>query len=99
MLTKPPKIVSKAIRDSAHGEICTLRIEGVCNHRTDTTVFAHLNSIWKGWGNKSPDLFGVYACSNCHQHLDAGKVSAEDQLRGLQETQMKLYKHELIQVK
>ena len=91
MFPKPPVIKSESITRSAHGELCTLRIEGVCNHRQATTVSAHLNSGSKGMGNKSPDIFTVYACSDCHLHLDAGKVSKADQLRALMETLLKLY--------
>lgn len=97
MYQKVPKIVSKAIRSSANGKQCTLRLDG-CDSGI-TTVFAHLNSRWKGTANKSPDLFGVYACYNCHLKLDANKVDAEDRLRALQETQMELYKMGLIEVK
>ena len=88
------KIVSKKIRASARDENCTLRI----NCMPGTTVFAHLNSRWKGVGNKSPDLFGVHACYACHILLDSGRVSAEDKLRALQETQMRLYEKGLIAV-
>lgn len=41
-------------------------------------------------GNKSPDLFGVYACMSCHVMLDSKRIDPADQLRALQETQMKL---------
>ena len=47
---------------------------------------------------KSPDLFGVYGCYWCHQLLDASKVDYQNQLRALQETQMKLYEKGLINV-
>ena len=96
---KPTKIVSKKIRKSAKNEVCSLRIPNVCNGKSDTTVFAHLNTRFKGVANKSPDLFGVYACSDCHSHLDQNLVNKEDQLRGLVETQMKLYMKGLIKVK
>lgn len=93
---KPNKIRSKKIRDSARGEACTLRLEG-CVFKTGV-VFAHINSKWKGMGNKSPDLFGCYACHKCHRVLDAGGVMVEDQLRALQETQIKLYEKGLIKI-
>lgn len=97
-LQKTPKIVSKKIRQSAKGQNCTIRYP-VCTNQTETTVFAHLNSKWKGMGNKSPDLFGVYACEFCHRKLDQGRVPASEQLRALQETQMLLYQQKLIEVK
>jgi len=96
MFPKPTKIKSKKIRDSAKGESCTLRL-GDCSGR-DTVVFAHLNSVYKGIGNKSPDIFGCYACYNCHQKLDAGEVEFEDQLMAMQETLMKLYQKRLIKI-
>lgn len=96
---KTPKIISQKIRSSAKGEDCSLRIPGVCNHDNNTVVFAHLNTRFKGIGNKSPDIFGVYACSECHTALDQNLVNKEDQLRGLTETQMKLYAKGLICVK
>lgn len=98
MYNKPAKIRSKAIRKSAKGENCTLRLIGCCIGN-ESVVFAHLNSGWKGTGNKSPDIFGCYCCHKCHAKLDSGQVSAEDQLRALQETQMKFYRKGLIEVK
>ena len=97
-LQKPNKIISKKIRASAKDEDCTIRNTLSCAYN-NTVVFAHLNSKNKGMGNKSPDLFGVYACISCHMDLDSGKVSYEDQLRALQETQIKLYEKGLIQIK
>lgn len=80
--------VSK-ITKSARGEDCSLRVSPNCGD-TETTVFCHLNSNYRGVGIKSPDLFGVYGCYECHLLLDASKVDYQDQLRALQETQMKL---------
>ena len=61
---------SKKIRDSARGEECTMQVFGVCNHNTDTTVYAHLNYEGGAMGAKSPDYSGCYACSDCHDFLD-----------------------------
>jgi len=36
----------------------------------ETTVLAHIESDAKGMGIKSPDFFGVYACSDCHDIID-----------------------------
>jgi hypothetical protein len=90
------KIVSKKIRLSANGESCSLRVSPHCED--STVVFCHLNSNYRGVGLKSPDLFGVYGCHQCHALLDANKVEAIDQLRALQETQMKLAEKQLIKV-
>ena len=91
-------IKSKKITDSAKGEACSLRTSFLCQD-DDTVVFCHLNTIYRGTAEKSPDLFGVYACSACHSELDNSRVSGTDQLRALVETQMKLYQKGLIEVK
>lgn len=63
-------IVSKAVRDSARDEECTLQIAGVCNYNWATTVFAHLPDESKGMSTKADDLSGCYACHACHDELD-----------------------------
>jgi len=101
---KTPKIRSKKIRQSAKGKACALRIPGVCNGNPEKTVFAHLPGN-KGIGTKNHDLFGVYACSDCHDWLDGRKenklcLNKEwEFLRALQETQIILYQQGLIEVK
>ena len=35
-------IKSKALRDSANGQSCTLNIVGVCDYSPETVVLAHL---------------------------------------------------------
>ena len=48
----------------------------ICNFDPATTVLAHIRaSNVAGWGQKPPDLCGVWACSNCHDVLD-GRVRA-----------------------
>jgi len=61
---------SKAIRQSAKGEDCTLNIAGVCNYNPETTVLAHLPDESKGMGRKSDDISACYACSDCHDVID-----------------------------
>lgn len=51
---------------SARGELCTLRITGVCNFNPETTVFAHTGS---GTAKRRTDK-GCYACSSCHDAID-----------------------------
>lgn len=85
------------IRKSAKGESCSLRVSPNCQDG-ETVVLCHLNSNYRGVGIKSPDLFGVYGCYWCHQLLDASQVDYRDQLRALQETQMKLIDKGLINV-
>jgi len=87
-------MVSK-ITKSARGESCSLRVSHNCQDG-ETVVLCHLNSNYRGVGIKSPDIFGVYGCYWCHQLLDTSKVDYQDQLRALQETQMKLIEKGLL---
>jgi hypothetical protein len=70
-------IVSKAIRESAKRQDCTLRIEGVCNYDNSTTVWAHLPDESKGMATKSDDISGCYACCDCHIWIDQ-KMSKDE---------------------
>jgi len=67
---------NKKITKSARGETCTLRLPG-CDGGGETTVWAHSNysEDGKGKGVKADDIFGCYACDNCHGILDGRKVS------------------------
>lgn len=56
------------ITKSARGEECQVRIPGVCNFNSETTIFAHLNG--GGMGFKQNDIHGAYCCSNCHDVVD-----------------------------
>jgi hypothetical protein len=58
----------KTLRESAKGQVCLVRIPGVCTHDSETTVLAHLNG--GGMGMKQPDIFGCFACNNCHSAID-----------------------------
>ena len=62
----------QAIRDSANGEQCHMRLEQVCNGRTDTTVWSHFPGLDadRGMGLKALDLCGTYACAACHDAVD-----------------------------
>ena len=63
MIPKHNHIRSKAIRDAARGEDCT-----ICGLNDDTTVFAHLDESWAGKGMriKADDIAGMFLCLNCH---------------------------------
>jgi len=100
------KIVSKAVRDSARDEQCTVNIAGVCSYRTDTTVFAHLPDESKGMGTKSDDLSGCYACMACHDVLDGRRrhvLSAEERewymRRAMVRTWRRLLEKKIITIK
>lgn len=69
---KTPKRKSQAIRDSARGEECTVRIVGACNSDPQTVVWSHLPSIdgGRGMGIKAIDEAGAYCCAGCHDAID-----------------------------
>ena len=59
-LQKPHRTVSKALRASARGEACTVRLSGVCNGGGETTVLAHLRMLGGGGTSYKPsDLSAV----------------------------------------
>ena len=90
---KAEKAISPAMRKAANGEACTMRIPGVCNHNTETTVLAHLRMFgWAGIAQKPPDFLAVFACHSCHDALDGRmgeRVSPTDILRALGETMIR----------
>lgn len=61
-----------AIRESANGEECHMRLPGACNGRTDTTVWSHYPGLDgdRGMGLKALDLCGCYTCAACHDAID-----------------------------
>lgn len=56
------------LRESARGQMCLVRIPGICNHDPETVVLAHLNG--GGMGMKHNDLFGAFCCEKCHSEYD-----------------------------
>jgi hypothetical protein len=59
------------LRDLARGQSCMVRIPGVCNWNTETTVLAHIRRPGNaGVALKPSDLCGVWACSSCHDEID-----------------------------
>ena len=69
---KTPEPWDKRIREAARDEECSIRIAGVCNFRTDTTVWCHLPGIagGRGMGFKAIDLCGAFGCVACHDVVD-----------------------------
>lgn len=60
------------LRQSARGRECQVRLENICNFDKDTTVLAHYRMIGiSGLAYKSADIWGSFACFNCHQVCDA----------------------------
>ena len=64
--------MSKAMRNSARGETCTLQIAGY-QHNPETTVAAHIG-FGEGDGTAKRLRPGeaniVYACNECHDAID-----------------------------
>lgn len=70
-----PKIDGRkvqAIRDSARGEECTVRIPGVCTFDAEKTIWSHapFGAAGKGRGIKAIDLAGAYCCTACDAVID-----------------------------
>lgn len=88
---------SKKIMNSAKGEDCALRLPGVCNFNSETTVAAHIGRV-RGMGHKCSDICIVYACSDCHREIDShGRAEyADDVNRAWEETLNKLINKRLV---
>lgn len=57
------------LRKLAQGQRCRVRLPGICDSGTDTTVLAHIKNGWCG-SLKPPDIVGVFACRPCHDVID-----------------------------
>lgn len=75
MIEKQVAIRSKAIRESARGQPCTLRLPG-CDGGGETTVLAHLPYGHRGMGRKANDLHAALCCRVCHDQLDGRALLA-----------------------
>ena len=93
------------LRKAAKDRGCTVRIPGVCNFNSATTVLAHIRLAGvSGMGMKSPDLLGAWACSACHDECDSRTHKSglsRDELRlalydGMARTIMQLHKEGLV---
>lgn len=91
-LTKRVAIRSKAIRDAANGESCT-----VCDRNDGTTVFCHLNEGWAGKGGnlKADDIAGFFGCQKCHDVYDGrgkyGRIGEWEITRAMYRTIRRLW--------
>lgn len=96
---------SRALRDSARGQPCQVRIPGVCNNDPATTILAHING--GGMGTKVSDLFGAFCCSSCHDLVDSRvrhKIYSGDDIelmhrQGVQRTQQYFLDSGLVELK
>lgn len=93
------------ITQSAKGQQCQVRLEGICNGNPETVVLAHYRmSGTCGTGIKPNDILGAYACSACHdevdrrtRYLDADTVRLHH-AEGVLRTQLLLLSQHLIRV-
>jgi hypothetical protein len=59
------------LRKEARGRGCMVRLEGICNHNSETVVLCHYRlSGVSGMSLKSDDVIGSWACSACHDAID-----------------------------
>lgn len=72
MKRKYPKITKHA-----RGQECQIRLYPYCNGNPETTVFCHAWCVDKGVGIKSPDWWGAFGCSTCHDIVD-GRMRVDD---------------------
>ena len=99
-LTKRKPIRSKAIRQAANGEACT-----VCGVNDGTTVFCHLNNSWagKGLSQKADDLAGFFGCRDCHDVYDNRLIGPRHPdhliLRAMYRTIRRLWELGIIEIK
>lgn len=62
------------LRKAARGRECTVRIPGVCNFNTETSVLAHYRMAGTcGTGCKPDDEQAAICCNDCHDVID-GRV-------------------------
>lgn len=74
-----------ALRKSAEGQDCMLRLPSVCNFDRATTVLAHIRRGGvTGMGQKPVDPAGIFCCSACHDALDQRSKTpySKDELDG-----------------
>lgn len=93
------------LTQSAKGEDCTLQIFPYCNGNPETVVLCHLPSERKGTAIKSPDHWGAYGCSSCHDVIDGRRKTdlgeaeiLKCMMRGLYRTQKKMIGKGLVRV-
>lgn len=66
--------MSKSLRTIAAGKECYLRLPGICNYDTTSTVLAHIRrGNTAGGGMKPADINGAPLCSACHSVYDGAR--------------------------
>lgn len=81
------------LRKLAKGQQCQVRIAGVCNFNSETTVLAHLRMAGvTGTGMKANDLLGAWCCSACHTATESNPALRKEFLEGVARTLNELVK-------
>jgi hypothetical protein len=80
-----------------------IRLPGICNFDSTTTVLAHFRMVEIPYdGHKPPDLIGSWSCSACHNEADRRTTKLEKDfvrmafLEGVIRTQAELIKMGLV---
>lgn len=74
----PQRSAPTDLRRLARQKPCMVRGAN-CNGDPETTVLAHLRrGHVAGFGQKPPDVIGVFACSACHDAIDSRQGSITD---------------------
>ena len=79
---KTTRLENPHLLSMARGRDCLMRVPGVCNNDTSTTVAAHSNRAehGKALGRKADDHFSAWACFRCHSWLDQGPGARDREL-------------------
>lgn len=66
---------SQALRETAYGAPCMMRVPGVCTGDDETVVLAHSDKLrhGNGWGTKGHDFHTAFCCAACHFWYGHGK--------------------------
>lgn len=107
MFPKPTKVRSNALKESAKGQKCTIRLPGVCCRDEATVVLCHLPGSGKGISTKENDIHAAFGCVTCHAVIDgrdrksglSDAIILDACLRALSETQAIWYTCGLLTVK
>jgi len=67
---------NRALLEMAQGRECLLRVPGVCQGDTATTVACHRNE-GKGMGQKQSDPMSAWGCVACHRWYDQSGAPRE----------------------
>jgi hypothetical protein len=62
------------LQKEAKGRECQIRIPGVCNRDSKTTVLCHLHSVQGGGRFMKHDLLAAIGCSACHDIIDGRNI-------------------------